>query len=60
MGEIVNLGRARKAKARTEASAQAAANRTKHGVAKGERDLAKAHAEKLQRDLASRKLDREQ
>lgn len=57
MAEIVNLHRARKAKARAEAGRQADANRTKHGVAKRERDLAKAQTEKLQRDLASRKLD---
>ncbi len=57
MGEIVNLRGVRKAKARTEASAQAEANRTKHGVAKHERDLAKAQAKKLGRDLESRKLD---
>jgi hypothetical protein len=31
MGEIVNLNRVRKARARAEALAQAAANRAKHG-----------------------------
>ena len=31
MGELVNLNRVRKARRRTEAAAQAAANRTKHG-----------------------------
>jgi hypothetical protein len=31
MGEVVNLHRARKARAKTEAAAQAAANRVKHG-----------------------------
>jgi len=57
MGEIVNLRRARKAKARSEASAQAGAHRAKHGVSKSVRDLARARAEKSERDLASRKLD---
>jgi len=58
MGEIVNLRRARKAKARTKAAAQADANRTKHGVPKRERDLAKARAEEAKHDLAARKLDK--
>jgi Domain of unknown function (DUF4169) len=31
MGKVVNLHRARKARAKTEATAQAAANRVKHG-----------------------------
>jgi hypothetical protein len=31
MGEVVNLNRARKARARTEAAAQAVTNRVKHG-----------------------------
>ena len=38
MGEIVNLNRARKARARTEAAASAAANRAKHGRTAAERD----------------------
>ena len=37
MGEIVNLNRARKARARTEAAATAAANRAKHGRTTAER-----------------------
>ena len=57
MGEIVNLRHARKAKVRAETAAQADANRAKHGVTKRERDLAKAEAKKLDRDLASRRLD---
>ena len=38
MGEIVNLNRARKARARTEAAATAAANRAKHGRTAAERE----------------------
>ena len=57
MSEIVNLRRARKAKARAEKAAEADANRVKHGVAKSVRDLAKARAEKDQRDADARKLD---
>ena len=37
LGEIVNLSKARKAQARKEAEAQAAANRTKHGRTKAEK-----------------------
>jgi len=37
MGEVVNLNRARKARARAEAAAQAAANRVRHGRTKAEK-----------------------
>ena len=57
MAEIVNLQRVKKAKARAEKSAQADANRVKHGAAKPVRDLAKARDEKAARDLEKHKLD---
>jgi Domain of unknown function (DUF4169) len=57
MAEIVNLRRARKAKARDEKSREADANRVKHGVAKPVRDLAKARAEKAAGDVEAHKLD---
>lgn len=57
MSEIVNLRRARKAKARGEAAAEADANRAKHGITKSVRDLTKARAAKAERDLSVRKLD---
>jgi hypothetical protein len=38
MSEIVNLTRVRKAKAREDREAQAAANRTKYGRTKAERE----------------------
>lgn len=38
MGEIVNLNRARKAKAREDRAAQADTNRTKFGRTKAERE----------------------
>jgi hypothetical protein len=59
MAEIVNLRRVKKAKARAEKSTEADANRTKHGVAKPVRDLAKARGAKTARELDSRKLDRD-
>jgi hypothetical protein len=57
MAEIVNLRRARKAKARDEKSREAEANRVKHGVAKPVRELAKARAEKAACDVEAHKLD---
>ena len=48
MGEVVNLNRARKAKARGEAKASAAANRAVFGRSKGER--AKAETERARAD----------
>ena len=51
MSEIINLRRARKAKARAEAAKDAAANRAAHGVSKDVRSLADARAEKAAKDL---------
>jgi hypothetical protein len=59
MAEIVNLKRVKKAKARAEKSAQADANRTKHGTPKVIRDLAKARDEKAKENLDVHKLDKE-
>jgi uncharacterized protein DUF4169 len=57
MADIVNLRRARKAKARGAKAAEADANRVKHGVAKPVRELAKARAEKQAHDTDAHKLD---
>jgi hypothetical protein len=59
MAEIVNLRRARKAKTRAEKDRAADANRTKHGVAKSTRDLAKARVEKASRNNDAHRLDDE-
>jgi hypothetical protein len=59
MSEVINLRRARKAKSRAEAAAQADANRIKHGVSKFERNLGKARADKLGRTIGGHKLERE-
>jgi hypothetical protein len=40
MGEVVNLGRVRKAKAKAEAQARAQGNRAKHGRSKAEKTTA--------------------
>jgi Domain of unknown function (DUF4169) len=57
VAEIVNLRRVKKAKARAEKSAEADANRAKHGVAKSVRDLAQARDEKEKQKLSAHKLD---
>ena len=57
MAEIVNLRRARKAKARDTKDKDAQANRVLHGTPKPVRDLAKARAEKAGQTLAGHKLE---
>lgn len=57
MSDVVNLRRARKAKARDEKDREAEASRVRHGVAKPERDLAKARTDKMARGLEARRLD---
>ena len=57
MADLINLRRARKAKARAEKDKQAEANRVAHGVAKAARKLAEAKAEKAARELAAHKLE---
>ena len=57
MGEIVNLRRARKAKARAAAQDAASANRAVFGTPKRVRELTKARSEKEQRDLEGSRLE---
>ncbi len=57
MGDIVNLRRAKKAKARAETEEKAAANRAKFGTPKAERNLTKARTERSARDLDGVRLD---
>jgi hypothetical protein len=59
VAEIINLRRARKAKARDAKAAEAGANRVRHGVAKSARDLAAARTDKDKRDVDARKLDKD-
>ena len=49
MADLVNLNRARKAKARAEKDAQAAANRVKFGRTKGQKAADAAAAERAAR-----------
>ena len=57
MSEIVNLRRARKAKARIDAEKNAAANRVAHGRAKAEKNAAKAESEAASKRLDGHKRD---
>lgn len=58
MGEVVNLRRAHKAKARDQAEAQAAANRAAHGRTRAQKQADRAEAERRARDLNGARRDR--
>lgn len=67
MAEIVNLRRARKARARVEKEAQAAENRLRFGTSAaerqasaGERDKARRHLDGHRRDMPGEELSREE
>lgn len=57
MGDIINLNKARKAKARDEKKATAEQNRTVFGRTRAEKDLSRAEREKQDRDLSGHKRD---
>jgi hypothetical protein len=57
MAELINLRRARKAKARAEKDKAADANRIAHGTPKSLRKLEEARREKELSRLESKKLD---
>ena len=57
MAEIINLNRARKAKARADKETTAAANRAKHGRTKAERAREKLEAERAGKALDDSKRE---
>jgi len=57
MAEIVNLRRARKAKAIKEKAAEAETNRVAHGTPKHLRNVTKARSEKAGAELEAHRLD---
>jgi hypothetical protein len=59
MAEIVNLRRARKQKARTEAGKQAEQNRIAFGRTKAERNLTEAERAKAERHIEGHRLSRD-
>jgi hypothetical protein len=58
MGEIVNLRRARRRKAGSEAEREAAANRLAHGLSKDERRRLRAEHEAQMKRLDAHRLQR--
>ncbi len=59
MAEIVNLRRARKAKAKAEKEETAQANRVLHGTPKAVRNLQKARKDKADQGLSGHRLENE-
>ena len=57
MAEIINLNRARKARDKASAKADAAANRVSHGLTKAQREAARAERERQARLLDQTKLE---
>jgi hypothetical protein len=57
MGDVVNLRRAKKAKARADKEAGAAANRALFSTPRATRAITTARSEKEKADLAGKKLD---
>lgn len=57
MGDVINLNKARKAKARASSRRAAAANRVKHGRTGAEKAADRAAEERRVRDLDGRLLD---
>jgi hypothetical protein len=58
MADIINLNRARKAKAKGEETAKAAANRAAHGRTQAQKALERVRAEKAARELDGAKRER--
>ncbi|WP_082765800.1 MULTISPECIES: DUF4169 family protein [unclassified Phenylobacterium] len=57
MAELINLNKARKAKARAAHKAQAAENRVRFGQTKGQKDVARLDAERARRELDGKKRE---
>lgn len=57
MAELINLNRARKARAKAETKTQAAENRVRFGQTKGQKSAASLDAERTRRDLDEKKRE---
>jgi hypothetical protein len=57
MADILNLNKARKAKAKQQDKTQAAANRALHGMSKAEREAQRKEAERSRREIDGHKRD---
>jgi len=60
MAEIVNLNRARKAKARSQKDKTAEANRIAHGTPKALRNLTEARKDKADQALSGHRLEKDE
>jgi hypothetical protein len=59
VADIINFRRAKKAQARAVKTAEADANRVKHGVPKSIRNLAQARVDKDKKTADAHKLDKD-
>ncbi len=57
MNEVVNLNKARKARAAADRKKQAAENRVRFGRSKADKTLETARADKARRELEAKKRD---
>ncbi len=57
MADVVNLNQYRKRRDRREADKTAAANRTRHGRSKAEREKLRRDGDKAAKDLDNKRLD---
>lgn len=57
MADILNLNKARKAKARQNKPVEAAANRALHGRSKAERAAEQQQSERARREIDGKKID---
>jgi hypothetical protein len=57
MVELINLNKARKAKARAAGKARASENRVRFGQTKGEKAVTKLDAERARRELQGKKRE---
>jgi hypothetical protein len=57
MGDVINLNRVRKARAKAQAGKEAESNRVQFGTPKSLRKLSKAEREKAEREIASKQLE---
>ena len=55
MAELINLNKARKARARAEGKSQASGNRVRFGLTKDQKAVAAIEATRTQRDLDGKK-----
>lgn len=57
MGEVINLNRARKTRAKAEDKARAAANRVVHGRSKSEKTLSALERHRAEKQMDGQKLE---